>query len=173
MYLVEEGRLRTFVVKDGTAEDIEYLRKGDVFGEGSMLLDGPRAATVEAMTACRLLALPRERARALLDEIPAFRARLEERAGHLDFRRVARVPLDFAEELLPADVEAPAAVGPEQVTTTSPARKRPRSSRAPPERPAGRGRGDFPTSTSSTRWTAAPPVSGWSHATTARPSPCR
>ncbi len=116
MYLVDEGRLRTFVVKDGTAEDIEYLRKGDVFGEGSVLLDGPRAATVEAMTACRLLALPRERARALLDEIPAFRARLEERAGHLDFRRVARVPLDFAEELLPAEVEAPAAVGPEQVT---------------------------------------------------------
>jgi HlyB family type I secretion system ABC transporter len=116
MYLVDEGRLHTFVVKDGTAEDIEYLRKGDVFGEGSILLDAPRAATVEALTACRLLALPRERARALLDEIPAFRARLEERAGRLDFRRVARVPLDFAEELLPADVEAPAGVGPEQLT---------------------------------------------------------
>jgi len=64
--------------------------------------------------------LPRDRGRALLDDIPAFRARLEERAGRLDFRRVARVPLDFAEEILPAEVEAPPAVGPDQLTDEGP-----------------------------------------------------
>src|SRR5262249_27026587 len=37
MYLVDEGRLRTFVDADGAQEDIEYLRKGDLFGEGSLL----------------------------------------------------------------------------------------------------------------------------------------
>jgi ATP-binding cassette subfamily B protein len=116
LYVVEEGRLRTYVEKDGKQDDIEYLRKGDVFGEVSVLSDAPRSATVEALTPCRLLALPVDRLRALLEEIPAFRARLEERVERLDFRRVARVPLDFAEEILPAEVEAPAAVGPEQVT---------------------------------------------------------
>jgi ABC-type bacteriocin/lantibiotic exporter with double-glycine peptidase domain/CRP-like cAMP-binding protein len=115
MFLVEEGRLRAYVDADGKQEDIEYLRKGDVFGEGSILLDEPRAATVEALTPSRLLALPLERGRKLAGEIPAFRARLEERAERLDFRRVAHVPLDFAEEILPAEVEAPAPVGPDQV----------------------------------------------------------
>lgn len=114
MFFVEEGRLRAYVDADGKQADIEYLRKGDVFGEGSVLRSDPRAATVEALTSCRLLALPLERGRKLADEIPAFRARLAERAGRLDFRRVAHVPLDFAEEILPAEVEAPAPVGPEQ-----------------------------------------------------------
>src|SRR5207249_4759628 len=40
----------------------------------------------------------------------------EERAARLEFRRVAHVPLDFAEEILPAEVEAAAKVAPEQVT---------------------------------------------------------
>jgi ABC-type bacteriocin/lantibiotic exporter with double-glycine peptidase domain/CRP-like cAMP-binding protein len=116
MYVVEEGRLRVYVDRNGAREDIEYLRRGDVFGEVSVLRNSTRTANVEALTPCRLLALPPERMREFLDEIPAFRARLEERAKHLDFRRVARVPLDFAEEILPADVEVAAAVGPEQVT---------------------------------------------------------
>jgi ABC-type bacteriocin/lantibiotic exporter with double-glycine peptidase domain/CRP-like cAMP-binding protein len=116
MYVVEEGRLRAYVDRDGTQEDIEYLRRGDVFGEMSVLGDEKRTANVEALTPCRLLALSRERGRALLQEIPYFQELLKERAKHLDYRRVARVPLDFAEEILPADVEVAAAVGPEQVT---------------------------------------------------------
>ena len=116
LYVVEEGRLRTYVERDGKQDDIEYLRKGDVFGEVSVLQTAPRSATVEALTPCRLLALPVDRLTVLLAELPAFRARLEERVERLDFRRVARVPLDFAEEILPAEVEAPAAVGPDQVT---------------------------------------------------------
>ena len=114
LYVVEEGRLRAFTERNGKQEDIEYLRKGDVFGEGSVLLDTRRAATVEALTDCKLLALPPDRLGALLEEIPEFRALLEERAARLDFRRVAHVPVDFAEEILPAEVEAAAAVGPEQ-----------------------------------------------------------
>ena len=37
MYVVEEGRLRTYVERDGKQDDIEYLRKGDFFGEVSVL----------------------------------------------------------------------------------------------------------------------------------------
>jgi ABC-type bacteriocin/lantibiotic exporter with double-glycine peptidase domain/CRP-like cAMP-binding protein len=116
MYIVEEGRLRAVVERDGVQDDIEYLRKGDVFGEIAVLKNRARTATVEALTSCKLLALSPDQLRTLLEEVPGFRARLEERASRLDFRRIARVPLDFAEEILPADVEAVAQVGPEQVT---------------------------------------------------------
>jgi ATP-binding cassette subfamily B protein len=115
LYLVEEGRLRASVERNGTREDIEYLRKGDLFGEMSILQGTSRTATVEALTSCRLLALSPERARALMEDVPEFRERLEERAGRLDYKRVARVPLDFAEEILPAEVEAVEKVGPDQV----------------------------------------------------------
>ena len=53
MYLVERGRLR--IVRDGA--DLEYLHAGDFFGELSLLHHGPREATVEALTECRLLTL--------------------------------------------------------------------------------------------------------------------
>jgi ABC-type bacteriocin/lantibiotic exporter with double-glycine peptidase domain/CRP-like cAMP-binding protein len=115
MYVVEEGRLRIFTERDGARDDLEYLRKGDFFGELSVLQDAPRAATVEAVTPCRLLVLGADLFRDLLDRYPAFRQRVEERAAGRDFRRVARVPLDFADEILPAEVEAADKVGPAQV----------------------------------------------------------
>ena len=45
----------------------------------------------------------------------AFRAVFEDRIARYDFRFVARVPLDFAEELLPADAAVQETVGLEQV----------------------------------------------------------
>jgi HlyB family type I secretion system ABC transporter len=114
MYVVEDGRLRIFT-EDGGRRDLEYLRRGDFFGELSVLHGEPRKASVEALTACRLLALPPELFQELLADYPAFRQRVEERASQREFRRVARVPLDFAEEILPAEAEAGDQVGPEQV----------------------------------------------------------
>jgi len=115
MYVVEEGRLRIFSEGASADGDLEYLRKGDFFGELSVLHGEPRKANVEALTSCRLLALPPELFQELLGEYPAFRRRVEERASQREFRRVARVPLDFAEEILPAEVEAAEKVGPDQV----------------------------------------------------------
>ena len=40
---------------------------------------------------------------------------MEERFAQLDYRRVAKVPLDFVSEILPADATAPPAVGDDQV----------------------------------------------------------
>ena len=115
MYVVEEGRLRIFTEREGTREDLEYLRRGDFFGEMSVLHGAPRTASVEALTPCRLLSLPPALFEELLARYPAFRARVEERAAQREYRKVARVPLDFAEELLPAEVEAAEKVGPDQV----------------------------------------------------------
>ncbi len=119
MYIVEDGHLRTYTEREGRRSDIEYLRKGDFFGQLSVLHDAPRSASVEAVTACRLLALPPELFRCLLGEHAEFRQRVEERASRQDYQRVARVPLDFAEEILPAEVEATDKIGPSQVGAES------------------------------------------------------
>ena len=115
MYLVQRGRLR--IVRDGA--DLEYLHAGDFFGELSLLHHGPREATVEALTDCRLLELSPETFERLGAEYTEFRERVEERTALADFRRVAGVPLDFAEEILPVEIEAADKVGPEQVDSPS------------------------------------------------------
>ena len=72
----------------------------------------PRAS--QAVSDCTLLRFPTELFRRLLAEHPDFRLRLEQRIQQYDYRRVANVPLDFAEELLPADALLQQ-VSPEQV----------------------------------------------------------
>ena len=106
MYVVRDGRLRVSR-RDGTEDTtIGVLRRGDIFGERSLLLGEPRAATVQALTPCKLLALTPASLTALIGEHPDIRADLEERIARYDFRRLAHVPLDFADELLSADTEA-------------------------------------------------------------------
>jgi HlyB family type I secretion system ABC transporter len=107
MYIVEEGRLHAFRDADGHREELAFLRKGDFFGERSLLRGEARFGSVEALSACRLLRLDTSLLERLLADYPKFRARIEERITQYDYATVARVPLDFAEELLPAEVEAP------------------------------------------------------------------
>ena len=114
MYIVEEGRLRTFVEEDGRRRYIGYLRKGDFFGEMSVFKGTRRTASVEAVAPCALLALAPETFERLLADYPEFRSQIAERIAQYDFRTVARVPLDFAEELLPAEVSAHDKVRPDQ-----------------------------------------------------------
>ena len=139
MYLVEHGRLR--IVRDGT--DLEYLHTGSFFGELSLLHHGPREATVEALTDSGLLELPPAVFERLCDQYSAFSERVVERTALADFRRVASVPLDFAEEILPAEidsadkvaldpVDAPSgAEAAEELEAFSPAPDRPRPKRLP------------------------------------------
>jgi HlyB family type I secretion system ABC transporter len=107
-YVVEDGRLRTR--RDG--RDLAFHRRGDVVGERSLFMDTPRAATVEAVTDATLLRLPVATFRALLAEHPDFADRLGDRIAQYDVEAAARVPLDFGEELLPADADRMAADGP-------------------------------------------------------------
>ena len=76
MYIVEEGRL---IASGGDVQALGFLRAGDFFGERSLLLGEPRAATVKAVTDVKLLRFPVELFRKLLSEFPEFRARLAER----------------------------------------------------------------------------------------------
>ena len=115
MYVVEEGRLRAYKQVDGEQRDVAYLRKGDFFGEVSIFKGVAREATVEAVTSARLLCLRRETFKKLLAKAPEFRERIEERISQYDYKQVAHVPLDFAEEILPADLGLHHAVAPEQV----------------------------------------------------------
>ena len=105
LLIVEEGRLRA-LPKDGEvpAEAEEYV-PGDVLGEHPMLTGIPWPSTVEAVSASRLLLLPGRTFDRLLGEDEEFRRRVEERAAQYDFQRLARVPADFGEELLPAEAE--------------------------------------------------------------------
>ncbi len=98
-YVVEEGKLRAR--RDG--RDLAFYRRGDVFGERSLFTDTPRAASVEAVSDARLLRLPAATFRELLTAYPDFAERMGERIAQYDYEAVARVPLDFGEELLPAD----------------------------------------------------------------------
>lgn len=76
------------------------------FGELSILSAAPRAASVEAVTRCRLLVLEPDAVSSLMREFPELRQVLEERAALYDADNEARIPLDFADELLPAEVQA-------------------------------------------------------------------
>jgi ATP-binding cassette subfamily B protein len=115
MYVVEEGHLRAFVDVDGVRRYVGYLRRGDFFGERSLFTGNPRATTVEAVSPCRLLRLSEGTFARLVAAHPEFRARIAERVAQYSYKEVARVPLDFVDEALPAEASAHEKVGPRQV----------------------------------------------------------
>ncbi len=116
MYFVEDGRLRAvWQTDDGTRGDVAYLRRGDFFGERALLLGAPRAVTIEAVTPASLLVLQEEDFRRLLERDAVFRDVVEGNVEKYEFKFAARVPLDFAEEVLPASASVSEAVGLDQV----------------------------------------------------------
>lgn len=103
MYIIAEGRLRAFVEESGQRKYRRFYRSGDYFGEHSLFKQVPRAVHVEAVSKCRLYRLDPEVFLRLAAEQPIFKAEIEERIAQYDFLQTARVPLDFAEEMLPAE----------------------------------------------------------------------
>src|SRR3954453_12809985 len=101
-YVILEGRARAFVTGENGREDRSFLRRGDVFGEVSLIGGAPRAVSVDAVGDLRLLALSRQTFDKLIERDPGFRQRIEERVSSYEYKERARVPLDFSEELLPA-----------------------------------------------------------------------
>ena len=114
MYVIRDGRLRAYIVGDGTREQPTYLRRGDFFGEVSLLRGNDRTASVEAVSDCELWALEPDLFAQLVAEHPKFREDFEQRVSAYDYRRFAQVPPDFAEELLPADAAGPEVLSEEQ-----------------------------------------------------------
>jgi HlyB family type I secretion system ABC transporter len=106
MYIIERGHIRIFTGNNGDIKNISFLREGEFFGELAVLNGAPRAASVEAVTDCKLLALSPEAVREICRQFPEFNRLLEERRAQYKADQEVRVPLDFLVEALPAEAEA-------------------------------------------------------------------
>src|SRR5712691_2133829 len=111
MFILEKGRARAFHSNNGAQQNLAFYRDGDFFGELSILNGSPRAASVEAYSDCRLLALEPEAVRDLKHRYPEFEKLMEERLAQYQAKTEARVPLDFTTEMLPAEVAAHDKIG--------------------------------------------------------------
>ena len=115
MFIVEEGRLRVWERQGSRQRERAFLRKGDLFGELSIARNRPRHATVEALTQCRLIKINERTFGKLHARFPEFRKKIEERIAQYDYKTTARLPLDFAQEILPANAEPARQVSPGQL----------------------------------------------------------
>jgi HlyB family type I secretion system ABC transporter len=120
MFILEKGRARAFHSNNGAQQNLAFYRDGDFFGELSILNGSPRAASVEAFSDCRLLALEPEAVRDLKRRYPEFGKLMEERLAQYQAKTEARVPLDFTTEMLPAEAAAHDKIG---VDAAAPARE--------------------------------------------------
>ena len=105
LYILQKGRARAFSGVDGGERNLAFYREGDFFGELSILNGSPRAASVEAFSACELLALDPKSVRDLRRRFPEFDKLLGERLALYEAKKEARIPLDFTTELLPAETQ--------------------------------------------------------------------
>jgi ABC-type bacteriocin/lantibiotic exporter with double-glycine peptidase domain/CRP-like cAMP-binding protein len=104
MYLVEDGRLEATTGAGEGRRSIGFMRTGDIFGERSLVTGEPCVATVRAVTDARLLSLDRDAFQGLSERFPAFARRVGELAAGRNYLEEARVPLDFAKEILPGGI---------------------------------------------------------------------
>lgn len=105
MFIVEEGRLRVTGQDGERQRELAFLRRGDLFGEVSIARNEPRRATVEALTPCRLVKINETTFGKLYAGFPEFRTKIEDRINQYNYKKTARLPLDFAQEILPANAE--------------------------------------------------------------------
>jgi CRP-like cAMP-binding protein len=115
MFIVAEGRLRVWQQQGATPRELAFLRRGDLFGELSAARNQPRNATVEAVTECRLIKIDQKTFGKLYARFPEFRNKIEERIAGYDYKKTARLPLDFAQEILPANAKPTEQVSPRQL----------------------------------------------------------
>lgn len=80
LYLIMEGMVGIFKTNKLTGEnyDIGQLRKGNFFGEMSLIDNNPRSATVKALAECDLLYISKEAFQSLLNHSPATKVRFYE-----------------------------------------------------------------------------------------------
>ncbi|HSB10614.1 MAG TPA: peptidase domain-containing ABC transporter [Blastocatellia bacterium] len=115
MCIVEEGRLRVWEQQGTRQRERAFLRKGDMFGELAIARNQPRQASVEALTECRLITINEKTFGKLYARFPEFRNKIEERIAGYEYKKTARLPLDFAQEILPANADPAEQVSPGQL----------------------------------------------------------
>jgi ATP-binding cassette subfamily B protein len=106
LFIVETGRLEAVRSDDGRETRIGFLSTGDLFGERSLVTGEPCVATVRALTQSRLWSLGHADFTWLSQQVPVFGGRLREIAEGRDYRAAARLPLDFAHEILPGGLKS-------------------------------------------------------------------
>ena len=172
MYIVEDGKLRAYkkVGRRNTRRRVppqgRLLRRG-LDAEARATRGDGRSRHGRPAARAR-----REDVHEAAEDRPGVPGADRQRVAQYDYRTTANVPLDFAEEILPA-----AASARESVTTKRASEERTGRGRTPggdrrgPVRQAVAGASAASRScTSSTRWTAAPRASRWSRATSDVPS---
>lgn len=59
-YIIQSGRVRVFIEKDGRKVEFSVLEPGEIFGELALIQDAKRTATVEAIEDCNLIVITRD-----------------------------------------------------------------------------------------------------------------
>jgi HlyB family type I secretion system ABC transporter len=122
LYVIEEGKARvTFDEPSRTRKlqgDVAFLRKGETFGEAALLKNEAHRASLVAITACQLLKINASTFGKLYARFPEFKEIIDQRIARQDYKELARVPLDFAEEILPRQTAPLPQVSPQQVDRT-------------------------------------------------------
>jgi CRP-like cAMP-binding protein/Fe-S-cluster-containing hydrogenase component 2 len=78
LYFMLDGQVRvTTIDRSGRQVLLSVLERGDFFGEGSLFTGRPRSATVEALTTCSTLQVPREEWNQHLQQAPALRTAIQ------------------------------------------------------------------------------------------------
>jgi HlyB family type I secretion system ABC transporter len=125
LYVIEEGKARvTFNEPSRTRKlqgDVAFLRKGETFGEAALLKNEAHRASLVAITACQVLKIKAATFGKLYARFPEFKEIVDQRIAQQDYKELARVPLDFAEEILPRQTAPLPQVSPQQVDRTEPA----------------------------------------------------
>ncbi len=119
MFILLDGKARLFANEAGRERELAFLRKGDSFGEAALFKAEPHSHNVQALTDCRLLKINEQTFGKLYANFPAFKAKVAERLQQSNFRQTARLPLDFAEEILPANAVKTEQVGAQQLDTAA------------------------------------------------------
>ncbi len=105
MYLLRSGRLVVRRRIEGEVRDLAWLRPGEVVGERAVLGEAPRTATVQAIADSELIEIPAETVRELNARSPTFARLVAQRERLYQRRDTGVVPLDMADELLPAEAQ--------------------------------------------------------------------
>jgi len=103
MFILLDGKLRLFSKHTAKQRDLAFLRKGETFGEAALLKNIPHAMNIQALSDGQLLKINATTFGKLYAGFPEFRAKIEERIAAQDYKRTARLPLDFVQEILPAN----------------------------------------------------------------------
>ncbi|PZQ48100.1 MAG: cyclic nucleotide-binding protein [Micavibrio aeruginosavorus] len=59
-YLVQSGEVSVFLTKEDQELEVARLGPGEIFGEMAVVFDGPRTASVRALTDCNLIVISRQ-----------------------------------------------------------------------------------------------------------------